>query len=86
MNADLKTGRTHQIRVHLQHLGFPIVGDVKYGDFEHNKQLLKIGFKRMFLHAASLEFVHPITNANIYLEAKLPSTLQSFVDSLSTRS
>ena len=86
VNADLKTGRTHQIRVHLQHLGFPIIGDVKYGNFEHNKQLLKIGFKRMFLHATSLDFVHPITNANIYLEAKPPYTLQSFLDSLSTRS
>ena len=80
VNADLKTGRTHQIRVHLQHIGFPIIGDVKYGNFEHNKQLLKLGFKRMFLHARSLEFVHPITNANIYLEAKLPDVLQSFLD------
>ena len=80
VNADLKTGRTHQIRVHLQHIGFPIIGDVKYGNFEHNKQLLKNGFKRMFLHAASLEFNHPITNSNIYLEAKLPSVLQGFLD------
>ena len=85
VNADLKTGRTHQIRVHLQHIGYPIIGDVKYGDFEHNKQLLKLGFKRMFLHAASLEFVHPITNASISLEAKLPSALQGFLDAQAVR-
>ena len=80
VNADLKTGRTHQIRVHLQYIGFPIVGDAKYGDFELNRGLIKTGFKRMFLHAASIEFIHPITNALLYLEAKLPTALQAFLD------
>ncbi|KPK32051.1 MAG: pseudouridine synthase, partial [Betaproteobacteria bacterium SG8_40] len=54
LEAQLKTGRTHQIRVHLSHLGFPIAGDDKYGDFAANKQLEKNGLKRMFLHAVSL--------------------------------
>ncbi len=57
----LKTGRTHQIRVHLAHQGYPIVGDDKYGDFDLNKTLEKSGLGRMFLHAYRLEFVHPAT-------------------------
>ena len=82
VNADLKTGRTHQIRVHLQFIGFPIIGDAKYGDFELNRVLIKAGFKRMFLHAASIGFIHPITKVPIQLEAKLPLALQSFLDVL----
>ena len=61
LEAQLKTGRTHQIRVHLSHLGFPIVGDDKYGDFVRNKVLMKQGLKRMFLHAYSIAFSHPLT-------------------------
>jgi 23S rRNA pseudouridine955/2504/2580 synthase len=53
VEVELKTGRTHQIRVHLAHLGFPIAGDDKYGDFPLNKALQKTGLGRMFLHAAS---------------------------------
>ncbi|MDQ5922060.1 MAG: rRNA pseudouridine synthase [Pseudomonadota bacterium] len=79
INADLKTGRTHQIRVHLQYLGYPIVGDDKYGDFEKNKALVKTGFKRMFLHAHRVEFTHPINKVQIELEAKLPANLQDFL-------
>ena len=51
LEAELKTGRTHQIRVHLTHLGFPLAGDDKYGDFAWNKVLAKQGLKRMFLHS-----------------------------------
>src|SRR6266436_298083 len=51
LEAELHTGRTHQIRVHLTHLGFPLAGDDKYGDFAWNKTLAKEGLKRMFLHA-----------------------------------
>lgn len=80
VNADLKTGRTHQIRVHLQYIGYPIVGDNKYGDFEHNRLLIKNGFKRMFLHAHRVEFIHPITQVKLELEAKLPSNLQVFLN------
>lgn len=82
VEVELKTGRTHQIRVHLAHLGFPIAGDDKYGDFSLNKDLQKIGLKRMFLHAAKLKFHHPLDGQPISLEASLPDDLRGFVDSL----
>ena len=81
LEAELLTGRTHQIRVHLAHLGHPVLGDDKYGDFELNKRLRKEGLKRMFLHAASLAFTHPMTGAATKLEAPLPPDLQKFWDS-----
>jgi 23S rRNA pseudouridine955/2504/2580 synthase len=82
LRAELKTGRTHQIRVHLAHLGYPIAGDDKYGDFELNKQLPRAGLKRMFLHAASVGFRHPSSGAKLVIEAPLPADLQKFIDSL----
>ncbi|SFI32132.1 RluA family pseudouridine synthase [Nitrosomonas sp. Nm34] len=86
LEAELKTGRTHQIRVHLAHLGFPIVGDDKYGDFELNKKLMKgkqrLALKRMFLHAASLKMTHPATGEYIGLEAPLPNDLTAFLQRL----
>ena len=82
LEAELKTGRTHQIRVHTSHLGFPIAGDDKYGDFELNKRLAKQGLKRMFLHAAQLVFDHPISGEKMTIEAPLPADLTSFLDSL----
>jgi len=81
LQAQLKTGRTHQIRVHLAHLGFPIAGDDKYGDFELNKRLAKQGFKRMFLHACLLAFRHPLTGDRLKLEAPLPPELEQFMQS-----
>ncbi|MFZ2855648.1 MAG: RluA family pseudouridine synthase, partial [Rhodocyclaceae bacterium] len=60
LEAELKTGRTHQIRVHLAHLGFPIAGDEKYGDFALNKALPRDGLKRMFLHAWKMTLPHPV--------------------------
>ena len=82
LRAELKTGRTHQIRVHLAHLGFPIAGDDKYGDFELNKKLARSGLKRMFLHAASLTFEHPGTGGSVTLEAPLPPPLTNFLAGL----
>ena len=79
LEAQLKTGRTHQIRVHLAHLGFPIAGDDKYGDFAHNKVLMKQGLKRMFLHAHSIAFAHPLTGEPLQLSAPLPKDLQGFI-------
>ena len=79
LEAELKTGRTHQIRVHLAHLGFPIAGDDKYGDFAQNKLLAKTGLKRMFLHAHSIRFKHPLTGDELQIEAPLPPDLQSFL-------
>ncbi len=79
LEAQLKTGRTHQIRVHLSHLGFPIAGDDKYGDFARNKQLMKQGLKRMFLHAHSIAFNHPLTGEPLHLTAPLPPELEQFI-------
>jgi 23S rRNA pseudouridine955/2504/2580 synthase len=79
LQAQLKTGRTHQIRVHLAHLGFPIVGDDKYGDFELNKRLARQGMKRMFLHAWKLAFTHPLSGEKLRLEAPLPADLEKFM-------
>jgi 23S rRNA pseudouridine955/2504/2580 synthase len=78
LEAELLTGRTHQIRVHLAHLKHPVLGDDKYGDFELNKRLRKEGLKRMFLHAASLEFAHPVTGERVRLESSLPGDLARF--------
>lgn len=82
LEVELKTGRTHQIRVHLAHVGFPLCGDDKYGDFALNKRLESQGLRRMFLHAAMLRFNHPLTGAEITLSAPLPDELQGFVDQL----
>lgn len=86
LDAEIKTGRTHQIRVHLAHLGFPILGDDKYGDFELNKQLAKGGERRkltrMFLHAHSLQITHPVSGQCINLRSPLSSDLQKFVNDL----
>lgn len=82
VEVELKTGRTHQIRVHLAHLGFPIAGDDKYGDFPLNKALQKTGLGRMFLHAAKLALPHPLTSVPLALESPLPEELRSFVEKL----
>jgi 23S rRNA pseudouridine955/2504/2580 synthase len=79
LRATLETGRTHQIRVHAAHLGHPLLGDDKYGDFELNKLLAKRGLKRMFLHAARLELDHPTTGQRLALEAPLPAELAGFL-------
>ena len=82
VEVELKTGRTHQIRVHLSHLGFPIAGDDKYGDFPLNKDLQKAGLRRMFLHAARLALPHPLSGAPVELESPLPDELSSFIAQL----
>jgi len=82
LSAELLTGRTHQIRVHLAHLGFPIAGDDKYGDFELNRALAKQGLQRMFLHAAELEFEHPVSGKSLKLDSPLPAKLARFLGSL----
>ncbi len=82
LEAELKTGRTHQIRVHLATLGHPIAGDDKYGDFELNRALKKRGLKRMFLHAARLEMRHPLTGTPLRLEASLAGDLDTFLATL----
>ena len=78
LEVTIKTGRTHQIRVHLAAQGHPIAGDDKYGDFERNKALQKQGLKRMFLHAWRLQFAHPATAQRMELHAPLPADLLAF--------
>jgi 23S rRNA pseudouridine955/2504/2580 synthase len=80
LEVTIKTGRTHQIRVHLANAGHPIAGDDKYGDFDLNKSLQKEGLRRMFLHAWRLQFDHPATGERITLQAPLPQELQKFTD------
>jgi 23S rRNA pseudouridine955/2504/2580 synthase len=79
LEVTIKTGRTHQIRVHLAAQGQPIVGDDKYGDFDLNRRLAKAGLKRMFLHAWRLRFTHPKSGETVEVESALPADLASFV-------
>ncbi len=79
VQATLKTGRTHQIRVHLQSQHCPIAGDERYGDYQANKRLQKLGLKRMFLHATELHLDHPLTGEKLILKAPLPQDLAQFV-------
>ncbi|MEK8049932.1 RluA family pseudouridine synthase [Ideonella sp. DXS22W] len=78
LDVTIKTGRTHQIRVHLAQAGHPIVGDPKYGDFARNRQFARgealegLRFERMFLHARQLAFDHPASGERITLTAPLP--------------
>ncbi|MYN26120.1 RluA family pseudouridine synthase [Duganella levis] len=87
LEAELKTGRTHQIRVHLSSSEFPILGDDKYGDFALNKALLKAtdkrgALKRMFLHAHQITFTHPESGKNMTLNAPLAAECERFLVSL----
>ena len=84
LEVTIKTGRTHQIRVHLADAGHPILGDAKYGDFDINKGLAKINqgsaLRRMFLHAWRLGFDHPASGERMLIESPLPSELQTFLE------
>ena len=79
VEAKIETGRTHQIRVHLAHAGFPIAGDEKYGDFELNKTLYKLSHKRMFLHAISMKIRHPSDGRRIVVEAPMPGEFSTLI-------
>lgn len=86
LEAELHTGRTHQIRVHLAHLGTPIAGDDKYGDFELNKRVASGAFapplRRMFLHAASVTLAHPVSGEPLHIESPLAHDCESFLRGL----
>ncbi len=79
VEAAPKTGRTHQIRVHAASLGHPIVGDERYGLDEVNKVFKNKGYKRMFLHAETLQFQHPVTGVLMSISAPLPSQLDNLL-------
>ncbi|MEC9098951.1 MAG: RluA family pseudouridine synthase [Chloroflexota bacterium] len=76
LDVKLFSGRTHQIRVHLEHVGHPVVGDNLYG----NK---KSKLKRSFLHSSKLEFFHPMNNKKLYFESPLPLELKKFIETIS---
>ena len=88
LDVTLKTGRTHQIRVHLADAGHAIAGDPKYGDFALNRSLARgqlvaaLRFDRMFLHARRLRFVHPASGAPLELEAPLPAACEALLEAL----
>jgi 23S rRNA pseudouridine1911/1915/1917 synthase len=70
----LETGRTHQIRVHLQAIGHPVVGDPEYGTAG------MLGLERQFLHATRLAFDHPVTGQRVEVHSPLPPDLQSALE------
>jgi 23S rRNA pseudouridine1911/1915/1917 synthase len=82
--ATLHTGRTHQIRVHFQHLGNPLVGDETYGARQNRRLTEKTGFNaaRVMLHAHQLEFIHPRTKRKRKFEAPLPEDFQQALQTL----
>ena len=88
LEVTIKTGRTHQIRVHLAHEGHPIAGDPKYGDFARNRALARgaalpgLRFERMFLHAQRLSFQHPTSGEVIELAAALPAECEALIAGL----
>lgn len=85
VQAELLTGRTHQIRVHLTAAGFPIIGDDKYGPDAVREQFAQRGFKRMFLHATRLELQHPLSGEPLVLDAALPDLFTALIAELENR-
>ncbi|MCI0653040.1 MAG: RluA family pseudouridine synthase [Methylococcaceae bacterium] len=77
-----ETGRTHQIRVHAAYSGFPVAGDERYGNADYNRRVRKLGLKRLFLHASSLEFKHPGTGTKMRIDAPLDDSLSGFLETL----
>ena len=85
LDAELKTGRTHQIRVHTQYAGHPIAFDDRYGDREFDKQLADTGLSRLFLHAAALKFTHPGTGEVMRIEAPMDKQLKRCLEVLRSK-
>jgi 23S rRNA pseudouridine955/2504/2580 synthase len=84
LEATLGTGRTHQIRVHAQHGGFPLLGDSKYGSPGANERLRQLGIQRLCLHARSLVLRHPETGQTLKLEAPLDEAFEQAMTTLRT--
>ncbi len=84
VEAGLHTGRTHQIRVHFQFLGFPLVGDLTYGQRQNSRLEELVGFAapRVMLHAYHLAFIHPRTGKKVHFEAPLPKDFEEVVKAL----
>lgn len=80
LQVNIETGRTHQIRVHLSHIGYPIVGDYTYSNGKNEFDVIG-----QCLHAQKLEFKHPITQKDMCLEAELPQYFKDILDKLKDR-
>ena len=80
LKVNIETGRTHQIRVHLSHIGYPIVGDYTYSNGKNEFDVIG-----QCLHAQKLEFKHPITQKDMCLEAELPQYFKDILDKLKDR-
>ncbi len=79
----LETGRTHQVRVHMAHIGHPLLGDPFYGRAAaHRAGLAELGFKRQALHARTLGFVHPVTGETMAFESPVPGDIQELISFL----
>jgi 23S rRNA pseudouridine955/2504/2580 synthase len=85
VEVGLETGRTHQIRVHAAFAGYPLAGDVKYGDPDFNEKMKAHGLKRMFLHAHQVSFVWPESGMEFSVSAPLPADLSAVIDVLGDR-
>jgi 23S rRNA pseudouridine955/2504/2580 synthase len=86
VEVELETGRTHQIRVHAAHAGYPLAGDEKYGDEEFNEKMRELGLTRMFLHAHQVSFTWPETGNEFSVSAPLPAELAAVIDKLGDKS
>lgn len=84
VEVELKTGRTHQIRVHGKHIGHPLAGDEKYGDDEFNRRMRAIGLRRMLLHAHMIEFVDPYDDQVITVSSPLDDNARAVLERLET--
>jgi len=84
VEVELKTGRTHQIRVHGQHIGHPLAGDEKYGDQQFNRRMRAIGLRRMLLHAHMIEFVDPYDDEVITVSSPLDENARAVLGHLET--
>ena len=95
VTCKLQTGRTHQIRVHMQHLGHPLLGDPLYGlppqeqrslmnrgGYEEEDRDFVMAFPRQALHAAGIQFIHPVSGEEMEFESDLPQDLQELLDLL----
>lgn len=86
LEVKLLTGRTHQVRVHALSEGHPLAGDSRYGDREFNTAIRKLGLNRLFLHAASLSFYHPLSGEKMTITAPLPDELDAILTALELKS
>ena len=82
LEVKLLTGRTHQVRVHCQSENHRVAGDQRYGNDAFNKRMKSYGLSRLFLHAASIKFYHPVSQSQMTVEAPLPNELVSVLANL----